>query len=85
MSGPGVAAVIVTLPWPPRILSPNARAHWAAKAMAAKGYKSACWFLCLQAKAQKLQAGTFSVVVTFCPPDQRGGRRQHDRVVQVGA
>lgn len=63
--------MIVTLPWPPRILSPNARAHWATKAKAVASYKSSCWFLCLEAKARKLQPGTFRVVVTFCPPDRR--------------
>lgn len=33
------STVLISLPLPPRELSPNARPHWAAKARAAKRYK----------------------------------------------
>ena len=33
------------LPWPPKILSPNSRSHWATKAKAAKKYRADCFFL----------------------------------------
>lgn len=33
----------ITLPLPPKELSPNARVHWAAKARAVKGYREYAW------------------------------------------
>ncbi len=41
--------VVVTLPWPLRSLSPNARAHWADKASAAKRCRKIAWALTLEA------------------------------------
>lgn len=43
----------VTLPYPPAILSPNSRAHWAKLARAKKAYRSACAWA---ARGQGLQA-----------------------------
>ncbi|SOS36014.1 hypothetical protein CFBP6411_04657 [Pseudomonas syringae group genomosp. 3] len=37
------------LPWPPKVLSPNARTHWATKSRAAKAYRNTCYLLCRQA------------------------------------
>jgi crossover junction endodeoxyribonuclease RusA len=33
----------ITLPLPPKELSPNARVHWAVKATAVKGYRALAW------------------------------------------
>ena len=42
----------ITLPWPPKELSPNARLHWSKLARAKKAYRYAC---AVQAKAQGAQ------------------------------
>lgn len=75
----------VTLPWPPRILSPNVRAHWAAKNRAAQAYRYACWG---SAKEAKLTAPPkpkssgkrwLHVGIRFYPPDKR--RRDDDNMI----
>jgi len=63
--------VIISAPWPPSGLSPNARLHWAQKATITKGYKAAVGW---EAKAQgikRIEARTLFVTITFCPPDKR--------------
>ncbi len=35
--------ITITLPLPPKELSPNARVHWARRAKAAKGYRTLAW------------------------------------------
>ena len=60
------------LPFPPRTLNPNNRAHWSAKAKTAKSYRAACFYL-----AKKV--GWFGVEfaprvhlwIDFYPPDKR--------------
>jgi len=39
----------LTLPWPPKELSPNARGHWSKRAEAAKAYKQVCWVMAMEA------------------------------------
>lgn len=57
--------MIVTLPWPPSELSPNARVHWTKKAKAAKAYRLiAAW------AAVGMGPGR-TVSITFNPPDKR--------------
>ena len=63
----------VTLPWPPRELSPNARGHWGAKARAAKKYRAACWALAKEAQLVAPE-GPIHVWLDFIPPS----RRHHD-------
>lgn len=67
----------LVLPWPPAVLSPNSRAHWAALARAKKAYRTACGW---EARAQGLarysnsstsETGAVLVSVKFCPPDKR--------------
>ncbi len=72
----------LTLPWPPRDLSPNHRVHWAAKAKAAKAYRSQCWLLTLaeyrKAKKSGLRIDPDRAVrlhLLFVPPN----RRAYDR------
>jgi crossover junction endodeoxyribonuclease RusA len=66
------------LPWPPKILSPNARAHWATKSKAAKAYRSACFLLCTQAGIITPAARAL-LSLEFIPPDRR--RRDDDNCV----
>lgn len=67
----------VTLPWPPKGLSPNDRLHHHALATLKKSYREACGWQC---KAQGLKAMTGTekalVHVVFFPP--RKGRRDLD-------
>ena len=69
----------VTLPWPPSILSPNARVHWAERAkVAARARRDAC-ILCQSAGLRALPWPGMSVTLTFCPPDRR--RRDTDNML----
>lgn len=65
----------LTLPWPPKELSPNARVHWSKKSSAAKSYRSACYLLCRLAGI-KPPAGRALFSLEFIPPDKR--RRDDD-------
>lgn len=61
----------LTLPWPPKDLSPNQRLHHMALARAKKSYRTACAW---QAKAQgagRIEAERLTVNLTFVPPDRR--------------
>ena len=67
----------ITLPFPPAVLSPNSRVHWAKKAKAARVYKSDCVWALLPYK--KLFQGKASFLLTFHPPDNH--RRDLDNMV----
>lgn len=65
------ASQSVTLPWPPKNLSPNARVHHMVLAKAKKAYKEACMW---QAKADGIKPMTrdaLHLTITFVPPDRR--------------
>lgn len=62
--------MIYILPWPPSILSPNYRAHWAKKAKAKKKFKSDCYYSVCGLKRPKIDASSV-LVLTFFPPDKR--------------
>lgn len=69
----------ITLPWPKRELSPNARVHYFAKARAVKAYRTGCGW---EAKAQglrRIEADSLQVIITFHPPDRR--RRDRDNMI----
>jgi crossover junction endodeoxyribonuclease RusA len=61
----------VTLPWPPKQLSPNARVHWAVKAKAAKIYRADCFNLAKQAGVKFEEEGKIHLFVDFYCPDKR--------------
>ena len=64
----------VTFGWPPRDLSPNARAHWSRKAKATKAYRKACWTLSLEAFGNKIIATSWPEIhvwLTYHPPSRR--------------
>ena len=61
----------VTLPWPPKELSPNARLHWAKLAKAKKAYRAEC---ALQARIQGVgpaKAQKLHLALVFYPPTRR--------------
>lgn len=70
--------MIVTLPWPDKALSPNARLHWRAKVGPKQDAKRRAAWLTIAAPGfhearSELAAseGKFPVRVTFYPPDKR--------------
>lgn len=63
--------MILTLPWPTKALSPNARVHWAVLAKAKKGYRFACAMTARQQGAVKMNAERLKVHLRFLPPDRR--------------
>lgn len=63
--------VAVTLPWPPKELSPNARLHWASLARAKKAYRAACAAQAREQGARRVQAGALHVSLVFYPPTRR--------------
>lgn len=67
------------LPWPPKILSPNARAHWAAKNKAVKLYREDCAWLTKAAGLKVDWDGTVHAFITFYPPDRR--HRDDDNLI----
>ena len=67
------------LPWPPRALSPNARAHWRAKAPIARAYKEACWALTLEAKLAVPDSQKIALWLDFYPPNRRA--RDDDNMI----
>lgn len=67
-------ALILTLPWPPKELSPNARQHWGALSRAKKAYRAACAWTAKEQGAKRIEAERLHLTITFVPPD----RRAHD-------
>ena len=70
---------LVRLPWPPAVLSPNARAHWARRSTAAKKYRADACLLSQSQGCRALDADRLTVEVTFYPPDKR--RRDMDNLL----
>ena len=64
-------SIELTLPWMPKILSPNVRSHWAKKAAAVKSYRHACAMLCMESKIQVPVEGDIHVWIDYYPPDRR--------------
>lgn len=70
----------LTLPWPPKQLSPNARIHWATKARHAKAYKSACYAITRQAGLlPPYPTGKIALRLDFYAPARR--RRDLDNLL----
>lgn len=68
----------ITLPWPPKQLSPNARVHWAQKARVAKKYKNDCFLLTKQANVELPKTDKLHLFVDFYQPDKR--HRDQDNI-----
>ena len=66
--------MIITLPWPPTQLSPNARTHWRVLAKVKKAYREECAWQAIQQEAKTIKATNLHLIITFYPPT----RRQYD-------
>ena len=64
----------LTLPWPPKELSPNARQHWSTLSRAKKAYRAACAWTAKEQGAKRIEAERLHLSITFVPPN----RRAHD-------
>ena len=73
--------VVITLPWPPKQLSPNTTAHWAVKNLHKQRYKQACYWLAMEAGIRPNQKykGPFAVHMKFIPPTRRN--RDEDNLI----
>ncbi|PZQ55748.1 MAG: endodeoxyribonuclease RusA [Novosphingobium pentaromativorans] len=77
--------MIITLSWPDKRLSPNARLHWRAKVKPKQSARDgAAWLTAAapgfqDAKAALPAAGPIPVKVTFFPPDRR--HRDDDNMI----
>ncbi|QIL72912.1 endodeoxyribonuclease RusA [Diaphorobacter sp. HDW4B] len=63
--------ITLTLPWPPKELSPNARLHWAQLAKAKKAYRAACGWTAKEQGARRIEAGKLNLSLVFYPPSRR--------------
>jgi hypothetical protein len=61
----------VTLPWPARRLSPNARGHWGGLAKARAKARRDAYFACVAAGLRNMGGATATVLITFHPPSHR--------------
>ena len=69
----------LTLPWPPKELSPNYSGHWAPQASAKKKYRFAVRVLAMQAKWVLPEEGKIKLEIEFYPPDKR--KRDQDNMI----
>lgn len=71
----------VTLAWPDKGLSPNARLHWGRKSRLVKLARTAAWGATLEVTgAGPSRLGkTVHLDMVFCPPDKR--RRDRDNLI----
>lgn len=61
----------LTLPWPPKELSPNARLHWSKVARAKKAHKEACAWTAMEQGLRKVAAQKLHLSLVFYPPTRR--------------
>lgn len=69
-----MAPLLLTLPWPPKELSPNARQHWSRLSKAKKAYRANCAWTAKEQGAQRIEAARLHLSLVFVPPN----RRAHD-------
>jgi crossover junction endodeoxyribonuclease RusA len=69
----------ITLPWPPSILSPNTRVHWAPRAKAVASYRNECGWRARAQGVYPVEVGPVRMTITFHPPDAR--RRDRDNMI----
>jgi len=74
-----MTCISVELPWPDRVLHPNARVHWAKKAKAAKQARDDAAWWAKAAGFKRMKAEALNVTAIFCPPDKR--RRDIDSML----
>lgn len=71
--------LILSLPWPDKRLSPNARLHWSKKARVVKQAREDAAWWAIHAGVKPSKAKSLNVVITFIPPDAR--RRDDDNLI----
>jgi crossover junction endodeoxyribonuclease RusA len=75
----------IELPWPPKVLSPNARTHWAEKARKTKMARTLAWGLTAQALGPQLRTyasdGDILLKVTLEPPMRGGAIPDEDNIM----
>lgn len=68
----------ITLPWPPKELSPNARIHWARLSKIKKKYRADCWALTKGQNVAALPAaGNLRLELDFYRPQRRAMDRDN--------
>lgn len=70
---------LIRLPWPPAVLSPNARVHYMRRASAAKKYRGDARLIAQSQGCRALDCEALTAEITFCPPDNR--RRDTDNLL----
>lgn len=70
------ASLYVDLPWPSRVLHPNARVHWGQRARSAKKARFDAAWSARSAGVGRMEATALKVTAVFTPPDAR--RRDAD-------
>lgn len=71
--------MIVTVSWPHKNLSPNARVHWRKVAPIRAAYRNEGFWEAAKAGARDFDVDRLQVVITFYPPDNR--RRDRDNLI----
>ena len=74
-----MSRIVITLPWPSPLLSPNARVHWSKKSRAAKAHRKASHVLTKMSGAVIDWEGEAHLWITFYPPDRRA--RDDDNLI----
>lgn len=74
-AGLAMPPVVVTLAWPDKVLSPNARVHWSVKSKATKAARTAAFYLTRAVASIKPTWKGARLNITFNPPS----RRRYDR------
>lgn len=69
----GAICPVLTLPWPPAALSPNARVHWRVRHKAGKAYRAAVQWTAYGQGARMLPRSTTGLTLSlvFVPPSRR--------------
>lgn len=70
--------ITLTMPYPPKELSPNKKLHWAVKARFAKAYRGICKDI-VSMRQLLIPKGDLVLDLSFYPPDNR--RRDDDNMV----
>ena len=68
----------ISLPYPPSILNPNVRSHWAPKAKAKKKYRQYCYYMAKQIRPE-FENEKIYLEITFHPPNHR--KRDKDNMI----
>jgi len=67
----------ISLPWPPKGLSPNDRKHRLAVAGKRRKYRADCAWSTIAAGIRRIEAPALRVRITFHPPDARARDRDN--------